>query len=464
MHSRADIVLAAINARYSHPAYGLRSLQANLGALRERSRIIEADLEVMPFQLAESVCALEPRIAAFSVYIWNADTVRRTVAILRRIRPGLKIEVGGPEITDETAPLFAGLADAVVIGEGETVFRRWCAGELPGGIIHAEPEDLSLLAVPEYVGEDFLHRRTVYVESTRGCPYGCSYCTSGGTKLRRFPLPTLFAAWEKLLARGARDFKFLDRSFNADVEQACAVIDFFRRQPQVRLHFEIHPGFLHPDLRTRLEEAPKGMFHLEVGVQTLDPVTAARIGRTADCETVLANTAYLCRLPSCEVHADLIFGLPGETDAGFAAGFDRLVKTCRPPELQVNLLKRLPGTKLASEPGLVFNPAVPYEVLASDAIDFDGICRLQRFARCWELVHNRGRFPRASRRLIESAESPFAAFAKLADRIYREHGKLYAVGNAKLAAFLAAELVESAGLAQPEVDELIRRDREDRDA
>ena len=464
MVRQADIVLAAVNARYSHPAYGLRSLQANLGALRDRSRIIEADLEILPFQLAESVCDLNPERAAFSVYIWNADTVRKTLAILRQVRPGLKIEVGGPEVTDETAPRFAGLADAVVIGEGETVFRRWCAGEIPDGVIHAEPEDLSLLVVPDYTDEDFQNRRTVYVESTRGCPYGCFYCTSGGTTLRRFPLPALFAAWEKLLARGVRDFKFLDRSFNADVAQACAVIDFFRPCRDVRLHFEIHPAFLHDELRRRFECAPAGMFHLEAGVQTLNPATAARIGRTTDCDTVLANTAYLCGLASCEVHADLIFGLPGETAAGFAAGFDRLVKSCRPPELQVNLLKRLPGTRLSAESCLRSNPAAPYEVLASDAMDFDEICRLQRFARCWELVHNRGRFPRAVGRLLEAAESPFAVFAQLADRIYREHGKLYAVGTAKLAEFLAAQLVESCGLARPEAEQLIRRDREDRDA
>lgn len=464
MVRQADIVLAAINARYSHPAYGLRSLQANLGPLRDRSRIIEADLEVLPFQLAESVCNLNPKRAAFSVYIWNADTVRKTVAILKQVRPELKIEVGGPEITDETAPLFAGLADAIVIGEGETAFRRWCEGEIPDGIIHAEPEDLSLLAIPDYPDEDIQNRRTVYVESTRGCPYSCSYCTSGGTTLRRFPLPTLFAAWEKLLARGVRDFKFLDRSFNADVAQACAVIDFFRKHSDVRLHFEIHPGVLHADLRRRLECAPAGMFHLEVGVQTLNPETAARIGRTTACDTVLANTAYLCGLASCEVHADLIFGLPGETAAEFAAGFDRLVKTCRPPELQVNLLKRLPGTRLSAETCLRSNPSAPYEVVASDAMGFDEICRLQRFARCWELTHNRGRFPRAVRRLLDAAESPFAVFAKLADRIYREHGKLYAVGTAKLAEFLAAELVESAGIARAEADLLIRRDKENNEA
>jgi len=175
---------------------------------------------------------------------------------------------------------------------------------------------------------------------------------------------------------------------------------------------------------------------------------------------VLANTAFLGGLPGVAVHADLIFGLPGETLESFAAGFDRLVLTCDPPELQVNLLKGLPGTPLALQAaalGLCFNPAPPYELLFSDTLDFAALCRLQRFARCWELVHNRGRFTHAARRLREGAGvSPYARYQALADRIHADHGRLHAIGHPTLARHLAAALVADCGLSPDEAEALVR--------
>jgi hypothetical protein len=164
------------------------------------------------------------------------------------------------------------------------------------------------------------------------------------------------------------------------------------------------------------------------------------------------------------VHADLIFGLPGENLAGFAAGFDKLVREFNPPEVQVNLLKRLPGTPLAHDPrfdSLVFNPHPPYELLASDALAFDDIVRLQRFARCWDLVHNRGRFSRTSARLcLADGTSPFARFMALAERIQSVEGRLHALGMTRLSAHLAGFLESECGVSADEARALVAADRD----
>jgi hypothetical protein len=295
------------------------------------------------------------------------------------------------------------------------------------------PEAPATLAWPDdlYTETD-IGRRTLYVESSRGCPFACAYCTSCGSGLRLLPLDRLLPAVDRLLARGARAFRFLDRSFNASEAHACDVLDFFlaRHPARLQLHFEIMPHRLGAALRARLAAFPAGVLHLEVGVQTLNPDVARRVGRVGDPAAVRETLAFLMGVQAC-VHVDLICGLPGETEASFAAGFDQLVSAFDPPELQVNLLKRLPGTPLARAPGctgLLFNPHPPYELLASDVLDFAAVGRLQRFARTWELVHNRGRYPQAARAVWQvGAGSPYARYAALAERIHASEGRLHAL-------------------------------------
>jgi radical SAM superfamily enzyme YgiQ (UPF0313 family) len=391
------------------------------------------------------------------------QTVRETLAILRQVAPDLRLVLGGPEIVADTADAWRGLADDLVAGEGETAFRRICAAPdgdgargAPGDgprLACADPEDPAALALPYglYTDTD-IGRRTVYVESSRGCPFACAYCTSCGTGLRLLPLNRILPAFDRLLERGVRAFRFLDRSFNAAEAHACAVLDFFlaRHPARLQLHFEIMPCRLGAALRTRLAAFPSGVLHLEVGVQTLNPDVARRIGRPGDQAVVLEALHFLMDARA-SVHADLIFGLPGEDEGSFAAGFDLLVRTFDPPELQVNLLKRLPGTPLARAPesaGMRFNPHPPYELLASDVLGFEAIGRLQRFARTWELVHNRGRFPQAARAVWQvGAASPFARYAALAERIHAAEGRLHALSTDRLTRHVTGFLADECGLA-----------------
>lgn len=449
------ILLVSVNARYSHASYAIRTLRANLGALARVTAYLETDLDVTPIQLAEQIAQRKPRIVGFSIYLWNRLLVEATARILRVTHPEIICIAGGPELVETDTTPVERLWDTVITGEGETIFRARCEQILgsnhpeipPSNQVNATPEDLSALALPydEYSEID-IAQRTIYAETSRGCPYSCSYCTSDGTRLRLFPLETLLPAFDKLWQRGVRKFKFLDRSFNAPVEHACAILDFFlpRVTPGTCLHFEINPDHLHPDVFKRMAAFPKGSLHLEVGLQTINPEVAKRIGRSVNTEHSLENLRKLCQETGAIVHADLIFGLPGEDETSFAHGFNTVVETCHAPEIQVNWLKGLPGTRIirdAPQLNLAFSAEPPYELLHSDVMDFETLCRIQRFARCWELVHNRGRFPKEVEALhAKIAPDYYQGYTALTQRIFDDEGKFYAISAARLQGYLHEHL------------------------
>jgi radical SAM superfamily enzyme YgiQ (UPF0313 family) len=452
-----QILLVSVNARYSHASYAIRTLRANLGALAPDTAYLETDLDVTPLQLAEQIAQRKPRIVGFSVYLWNRLLVEATVRILRVAQPEIICVAGGPELAENAEAPGVKLWDAKIFGEGENTFRKVCEAVLANDPLvpqpetlqyyHAVPEDLARLALPydEYSDTD-IAQRTIYAETSRGCPYSCSYCTSNGTKLRLFPLTTLLPAFDKLWQRGVRKFKFLDRTFNAPVEHACAILDFFlpRVTPGTCLHFEINPDHLHPDVFTHMAAYPKGSLHLEVGLQTLNPDVAQRIGRSINTAHALENLRKLCQETGAVVHADLIFGLPGEDEASFAKGFNTVVETCHAPEIQVNWLKGLPGTQIVREAAkfnLAFSAEPPYELLHSDVMDFETLCRIQRFARCWELVHNRGRFPKEVEALhARIAPDYYQGYMALTQRIFDVEEKFYAISAARLQSYLHEHL------------------------
>ena len=453
------ILLVAVNARYSHASYSARTLQANLGPFANETAILETDLDVTPIQIAEQIALYHPQIVGFSVYLWNVRVVEAVARILRTVLPQTRLIAGGPELTPEYAN--ASLFDSVIIGEGETAFRDICVRYLsntttdrlslfdPSFPILTSPELLESLVLPfDYYTDTDLAQRTTYVETSRGCPYPCAYCTSAKTKLRLFPLETLLPAFDRLWQRGVRRFKFLDRSFNAPVAHACAVLDFFlpRVTADTCLHFEINADRLHPDIFNRIAAFPKEALHLEVGVQTLNPTVAAAIGRSTDIAQTLENLRRLTHETGATVHADLIFGLPGEDEASFAQGFNTLIATANPPEVQVNLLKGLPGTRILRDAhtlGLAFSTEPPYEVLQTDVMDFETLRRVQRFARCWELVHNRHRFPKEVTQLHSvTAPDYYHAYNTLTDRIFSGEGRLFAISQSRIAHHLHTYLAD----------------------
>ena len=452
-----DILLVAFNARYGHCGHAVRSLLANLGPWRDRAAFIEYDATALPFQVAADLDVRQPRMVGFSVYLWNVRLVRETCRILALVAPRLRVVLGGPELDGAATSEWAGLADALVIGDGETALRdlaaAWLEQERPARppepvVIRAAPAAVDDLLLPAALyREADLRQRTVYTETSRGCPGRCRYCTSCDRPLRLFPEATVQAALSDLLDRGARQIKFLDRCFNVPEERAVALLHWLagRGRRDLRLHFEILPGRIGPHLLDALASFPAGALHLEVGVQTLNPDAGRRAGRPFDPAAVLRDLGALQRT-GADLHADLIAGLPGEDAASFGRGFDRLFALGL-AELQVSLLKGLPGTPLLRETaaeGLGFSPVPPYEVLFTDALDFAGVAALQRFARGWDLFGNRPRFRAEMDRLrtAAAARSPFEALRALSERVYMAEGRLHALSEERLARHLEASLAQ----------------------
>ncbi|HWI56349.1 MAG TPA: cobalamin-dependent protein, partial [Bacillota bacterium] len=230
----AEIVLTTLNAKYLHAAFGLRYLLANLGALRPRAELVEFDINQRPLDIAEALLARNPKIIGFGVYIWNVVPTAEVLTILKRVRPDLTLILGGPEVSYEvdTQPVVP-LADYVITGEADLKFAAVCqqllAGEKPPAkVMAAELPDVTQLTLPYdlYGAQDVAHR-IIYVEASRGCPFTCEFCLSSlDIPVRQVPLPRLLEHLQGLLDRGVKQFKFVDRTFNLNVNVSRAILEF----------------------------------------------------------------------------------------------------------------------------------------------------------------------------------------------------------------------------------------------
>ena len=399
-----DIVLATLNAKYIHASFGLRYLMANLGGLRERACMAEFHINQTPLEITEAILLHEPHIVGFGMYIWNVQQTTEVVALLKRIRPELIVILGGPEVSYETdGQEIVALADHVITGEADVKFAEVCtallgdAAPLPK-VIAAELPPLDQLASPYdfYTDEDLAHR-VVYVEASRGCPFTCEFCLSSlDVPVRALPLDAFLAAMQRLLERGATQFKFVDRTFNLHLPTSMGILQFFldRWRDGLFLHFEMIPDRLPEQLRALIRRFPPGAVQFEVGIQTFDDATSKNISRRQNLERLADNLRFLREETGVHVHADLIVGLPGEGMESFGRGFDRLV-ALGPQEIQVGILKRLRGTPIVrhdAEFAMRYAPHPPYEILATRDIAFPDMQRLRRFARYWDIVANSGQF------------------------------------------------------------------------
>ena len=455
---RADIVLTTLNARYAHAAFGLRYLHANLGqALAPRARIVEFDVAQRPLDVAEAILAHGPRVVGVGVYIWNVEPATRLVADLKRIAPDVAVVLGGPEVSHETdGQEIVRLADFVLTGEADLAFAELCERLLSGRrplakVIAADLPDMARVALPYdlYYDED-LSRRVVYVEASRGCPFRCEFCLSSlDVPVRNVPLGPFLSAMQMLLDRGLRRFKFVDRTFNLNLNVGRSILEFFRERytPGLFLHFEMIPDRLPEALREPIRAFPAGALQFEVGIQTFNEEVSERISRRQDNAKVAENLRFLREETGVHVHADLIVGLPGEDVDSFAAGFDRLV-ALRPQEIQVGMLKRLRGTPIVrhdGEWGMVYGAHPPYEVLRTKQIDFPMMQRLRRFARYWDLVANSGNFVETTPLIWGSDGSPFRSFLALSGQLFETMGRGHGIALHHLAEFLFKHLVGQVG-------------------
>ncbi len=463
-----SIVLATLNAKYIHASLGLRYLLANMGesrphtALREftiarpAQEVVDELLDTLDGSATPAERGVQgTQIVGFGVYIWNVQQTTAVLRLLKAARPALKVILGGPEVSHELdepgiVQEIVHLADHVITGWGDLSFAKLCRALLSGPrplmkVIAGEQPPLSQIALPyaEYSAADLQHR-LLYVEASRGCPFKCEFCLSALDKTTwAFDLDTFLAEMQSLYQRGARNFKFVDRTFNLKIDTSARILQFFLDRLPVRgmtgpaddlfVHFEVVPDQLPDRLKQLIAQFPPGVLQFEVGIQSFNVEVQQRISRQQDNEKSEANVRWLVAESNAHLHADLIFGLPGETLESFGAGFDRL-HALAPHEIQLGLLKRLRGTPIArhsAEYGMVYDTAPPYTVRQTGAVDAATLQRFTRFSRYWDRVANSGRFTQTLALLLSTGvrtdsaavPSPFHAFLDFADWLWQSTGK-----------------------------------------
>lgn len=472
------VVLCTLNARYSHASLGLRYLLANMGGLRAVTELREFTVARPVQDIATELMALlgpaivgRVQVLGLGVYIWNVEPTTRLLRLLRAQRPALKIVLGGPEVSHEPeAQDIVTLADHVITGWGDVSFPQLCQALLHGPRplmkrIAGEQPPLTEIALPydEYTDADLAHR-VVYVEASRGCPFKCAFCLSALDRTTwAFDLPRLLQALDKLHRRGARNFKFVDRTFNLKPETADAILQFFlERLPGLFVHFELIPDHLPARLRETIRQFPPGALQFEVGVQTFNPEVQRRIARVQDNARTESHLRWLVTDTQAHVHADLIFGLPGESLESFAQGFDRLW-AIRPQEIQLGVLKRLRGTPMTAQggaaEGLLFDERPPYTVLQTPQLSAQDLQQFRRLARYWDLIANSGRFRTTLVLLLgPPAASAFGVLWRLSEWLWRRTGSTHRLTPELLIDHLADFLRDELAVEPAVVEQALLQD------
>ncbi|MGZ4958480.1 MAG: DUF4080 domain-containing protein [Methylomonas sp.] len=436
------IILSTLNARYIHTAFGLRYLYANLGELQACTELLEFGIQQRPIEIAEKLLLHRPQIIGLGVYIWNVAEITALIGILKQVAPETILVLGGPEVSHPPdLPAAAELADYLITGSGEISFPQLCRQLLAGTppedkIIRGETVPLASLASPyPYYSDVDLRQRITYVEASRGCPFKCEFCLSSlDVTAKPFALSAFLQDIDVLHQRGARHFKFIDRTFNLKVDSSVAILEFFlaRLSDDLYLHFEVIPDNLPERLKDTIKRFPPGMLQFEVGVQSFDPEIQQRISRKQDNDKTRANLNWLRQNSHAHIHADLIAGLPGDSLEGFGRSFDQLVEL-DPQEIQVGILKRLRGAPINrhnDEYQLRYDPNPPYSILSTRDIDFRDLQRLNRFARYWDLIGNSGRFAATLPLIFE--DRPFARFLQFSDALYALAGSTWQIALKRL--------------------------------
>jgi radical SAM superfamily enzyme YgiQ (UPF0313 family) len=465
------ILLSTLNARYAHASLGLRYLLANMGPLQEQTRMHEFVIGAKTTEVVERILAHKPRIVGFGIYIWNVEETTKVVAMLKRVAPEVIVVLGGPEVSHETnEQAIVKLADYVVTGWGDVTFPKLCGeildGPKPLMKVHAGVQPpMAGITLPYqlYSDEDIAHR-TIYVEASRGCPFKCEFCLSSLDKTAwPFPLDVFLAQLDELYVRGARLFKFVDRTFNLNVKTSQRIMQFFLDKiaaapnDPVYAHFELVPDHLPEALKETIAKFPPGALQFEIGIQSFNPEVQALVSRRQDNAKAADNIRWLCEHSHAHMHVDLIAGLPGEDVASFARGFDQLVGLGA-HEIQFGILKRLRGTPIIrhTEPfGMVYDSYPPYTVLATNLVDFPTMQRLVRFARYWDLVANSGRFAHTITRIL--GDAPFENFMAFSDWMYTRTDATHRIALDRLAN-LVKDWLQLRGMEREEAAALVASD------
>lgn len=431
-------IIIAVNSKYIHsslaPWYLKAACKSNCGTIK----VMEFTINDNPDSVLSRIYAEGCDIAAFSCYIWNINFILKVAENLKKILPNIKIVLGGPEVSYDPQQVLElhPFVDFVIFGEGESAFNE-LLGFLNGvgkelydikGLSYREdgritvskifPLEQDLDSIPSPYNNEMLScigNRIVYFESSRGCPFSCSYCISSTFEgVRYFSLDRVKKDLRFLMAAGVKLVKFVDRTFNCNKDRAKSIFEFIINNARNTVfHFEAAADLFDEETIEILSRAPKGLIQFEIGIQSTNEVTLEAVKRKTNIKKVLYYVKRLMELGNIHIHVDLIAGLPFEDYSSFRKSFND-VYNLFPHQLQLGFLKMLKGSAIRNESlkyGYKFREYPPYEILGNEFLSYEDIVKLKRIEEVLERYYNSARFERSLKYIINGFfDSPFEFF------------------------------------------------------
>lgn len=450
-------LLVGINAKYIHSSLALHSLSAYVRKYSDINPVVcEYTINMSISEIVQGIYAEAPGFIGFSTYIWNVDIVKQVVRDIHTLLPDTIIYLGGPEVSFECDKFLEANpeVDGIMIGEGEQTFLELiqyyesvtngdtAAKSLDDiqGICYINRStnqittttsrpaiDLSTVPFPYENLSDF-ENKIIYYETSRGCPFGCSYCLSSVDKSLRFrDMDLVEREFQVFLDAQIPQVKLVDRTFNIDHKRSIQMLTFLRDHDNgiTNFHFEIAGDILTDDEIEIINSLRPGLIQLEIGVQSTNCDTLEAIHRHTDLDKLRTNTAKLLNGGKVHLHLDLIAGLPYEDLASFKESFNN-VYSMGSHDLQLGFLKVLKGAPINSmveDQDIKHSGYAPYEVLSTKYLSYADICELKRVEEMLEIYHNSCQFVRAEKYLLQHESTPYDFYLNLAN-YYKEIGQL----------------------------------------
>ena len=440
------ILLAACNAKYIHSNPAVYDLRAYASRFKESILLGEYTINQTKDEVLKDIYRSGAEVVCFSCYIWNISYIKDLIHDLKKILPGTAFWVGGPEVSFDAEKLLKELPQltGVMVGEGEETFLELAAYYIEGkgtleqirGIAYRNGEeichngwreimDLSKVPFAYEKTEDFTNR-IIYYESSRGCPFSCSYCLSSIDKKLRFrDLSLVRKELQFFLDRKVPQVKFVDRTFNCRHDHAMAIWQYIQDHDNgvTNFHFEISADLIREEELELMSHMRPGLIQLEIGVQSTNPDTIQAIHRTMNLEKLKKSVARIKSYGNIHQHLDLIAGLPYEDYESFRNSFND-VYGMEPDQLQLGFLKVLKGSSMYQEAEkyqILYKDREPYEVLCTRWLSYKDILRLKMVESMVEVYYNSGQFQNTLNWLVSAWSSPFDFYESLGE-FYEEKG------------------------------------------
>lgn len=441
------ILLAACNAKYIHSNLAVYDLQAYASDYADHIVLKEYTINQQKDDIMRDIYLEHPDVVCVSCYIWNLSFVKELMADLIKILPGADFWAGGPEVSYDAEKFLIENSEfkGVMVGEGEETFK-----ELAGYYVEKNPQDLKdMTGICYRDGDQIIHNgwrqimdlssipfiykdlsefknRIIYYESSRGCPFSCSYCLSSIDKKLRFrDTETVKKELQFFIDNKVPQVKFVDRTFNCKHDHAMAIWKYINEHDNgvTNFHFEISADLLREEELQEMSTMRPGLIQLEIGVQSTNPDTIKAIHRTMDFEKLKGIVDRIHSFGNIHQHLDLIAGLPYEDYDSFRHSFND-VYALKPQQLQLGFLKVLKGShmmEMCREYGIVYKTQEPYEVLSTKWLDYDHVLKLKTVENMVEVYYNSGQFQNTLEYLENFFQDAFSIYERLGS-FYMEKG------------------------------------------